>query len=110
MTEDEFFAVLANMPAPVQLTRRLYHDDLGRVLFYSMLDLPGQWIEVDSATYAAASHDLRVQDGKIVPQPRSIPVSKLRPGENGTPCDPRDICLVVMQDRPHVRWEWSTHD
>jgi hypothetical protein len=28
----------------------------------------------------------------------------LRPGDNGTCCDPRDICLITTADQPHVRW------
>lgn len=104
MTPEEFFSVLENAPPPIVQVRRLYHDDQGRVLFYTMEDLPGTWIEVDSETYAQARTDVRVVDGQVVPLPKIPTISKLRPGLTGTYCDPRDICIVVDHEQPHVRW------
>lgn len=104
MTPEEFFSVLQDLlPAPDPVYR-LYHDDQGAVVFYSMEDLPGTWISVDSLTYALARRDVRVVDGKLVEIPKTPKVAKLRPSANGTCCDPRDICLVVTPDQPHTRW------
>ena len=110
MTPEEFFAVLENAPRPIVQTRRLYHDDQGRVLFYTMEDLAGTWIEVDSEIYARAPTDVRVVDGQVVPLPKIPIVSKLRPGLTGTYCDPRDICIVVDHNQPHVRWSLATSE
>lgn len=104
MTPEEFFGALANMPEPVTPVHRLYHDDQGRVLFYSMEDLPGTWIAVDAATYAAARQDVRVVSNELVEIPKTAMIDKLRPGHQGTCCDPRDICLIVTSDQPHVKW------
>lgn len=104
MTPEEFFGVLESMPKPTTQVCRLYHDEHGHVLFYSMEDLPGTWIEVDALTYAAASHDVRVIDGRVIPLPKTVLVDKLRPADHGVCCDPQDICLVVSQDQPHIKW------
>ena len=104
MTPEEFFSIVQNMPPVQQPSCRLYHDDDGRVMFYSMEDRPGTWIEVDAATYAQARHDVRVISGKIVEIPKIKKINKLRPGDHGTCCDPRDICLITTADQPHVRW------
>lgn len=104
MTPEEFFAILHAAPQPLPAQRRLYHDEQGRVLFYTMEDLPGRWIEVDPLTYAHAPHDVRVIAGKLVPIPRANHIRKLRPAVSGMPCDPRDICLIVSPDQPHVKW------
>ena len=108
MTPEEFFAILQAAPQPLPLQHRLYHDEQGHVLFYTMEDLPGSWIAVDALTYAQASHDVRVIEGQVVPLPKIRTISKLRPGATGTSCDPRDICIVVSHDQPHVRWSVSS--
>ena len=104
MTPEEFFAILQAAPEPLPVTYRLYHDEDGQVLFYSMEDLPGMWIPVDAVTYAQARHDIRVVGGQIVEMPRQCPVSKLRPAAQGLACDPRDICLVVPESQHHIKW------
>lgn len=106
MTPEEFFAVLQDLPPASQPIYRLYHDDQGAVLFYTMEDLPGTWISVDSLTYALSRRDVRVIDNQLVEIPKVSLVSKLRPSDTGTCCDPRDICIVVEPDRPHVRWSF----
>ena len=50
MTEAEFWAALAPQEI-VAVTYRLYYDDLGYPLFYSMEDLPGKYIDIDQTTY-----------------------------------------------------------
>ena len=104
MTPEEFFSVLRDAPRPIVQTRRLYHDDQGRVLFYTMEDLAGTYIEVDSETYAQARTDVQIVEGKVVVLPKISEILKLKPSQTGTSCDPRDICIVVDQDQPHVRW------
>ena len=104
MTPEEFFAILQAAPEPGPVSYRLYHDSDGQVLFYSMEDLPGTWIPVDAVTYAQARHDIRVVGEKIVEIPRQCPVPKLRPAAQGVPCDPRDVCLVVPENQPHIKW------
>ena len=105
---EDFWAEVARLTQPkpeVKIFYRLYHDESGLPLFYSMEDLPGNYIEIDQATYSRGSSDVRVVDGKLITIDRRSAVSKLRPGSEGTPCDPRDVCIVVTAEQPNVTWK-----
>jgi hypothetical protein len=70
-----------------------------------MEDLPGDYIEIDAESYALASFNVRVVDGKIKHMAPKISVTKLRPDpEKGTPCHPQDVCVVVNPDQAHTKW------
>ena len=107
-TTDNFFQIWSKWdrsePPPVFF--RLYYDDQGDPLFYSMEDLPGNYIEVDQSIYSLNSYDVKVKDGKLVQINKSKRVSKLQPGvESGTCCDTRDVCVVVGLDTTHTKWK-----
>ena len=65
MTEEEFWAALAPPPAPAPLCYRLYYDDQGMPLFYSMQDEPGNYIEIDQQMYSLSPTNIRIVDGQI---------------------------------------------
>ena len=102
MTEAEFWAALA--PVEVKpVYYRLYHDDLGFPLFYSMEDLPGKYIEIDQATYTNPPTHARVIGNKLVET--YIPsVTKLKPSDAGVPCHPSNVSIVVDKQEPHIKW------
>lgn len=76
---------------------RLYYDkDSGRPLFYSMEDLPGTWIEIDRATFAAGDTKIKVRNNQIIPD-RLGSVNKLVPAEFGVCCYKHDITIVSSQ-------------
>ena len=103
MNEEEFWSALEPMkPAP--LIYRLYHDDLGFPLFYSMEDLPGNYIDIDHATYSNPPIHARVVDKKLVVLNTAAP-TRLRKGSLGTCCHPKDISIVVDQSQPNIKWE-----
>lgn len=84
---------------------RLYHDDEGRPIIYTMEDLPGTYIEVDQATYIHGSFGVKVVDGKLVIIEPAVVTTKLQPSQDqGTPCDPRDVCVVVDHSVKHQKW------
>jgi len=93
MTEQEFFDALRAMPEPKSLSYRLYHDDQGRLLFYSMEDVPGNWLEIDKDFFARSPSRVRVIDGRVheLEWRKSV---KLTPVQNGTPCHPEDVTIV----------------
>lgn len=108
MTEQDFFAALSAIPDPKPITYRLYHDDQGRLLFYSMDDQPGTWVEIDQAFYTRSPHRVRVIDGRIheLEWRQSV---KLRPHQTGTPCHPRDV-TIVHDHSDAQRWAITAYE
>jgi hypothetical protein len=71
-----------------------------------MEDLPGNYIEIDHATYATQSYHVRIVDQQlVVVEARTAATAKLVPdAENGTPCAPGDVSVVVSVLAPHIKW------
>ena len=108
MTEQEFIDILRNMPEPEPVSYRLYHDDQGSVLFYSMEDVAGTWIEIDQAFYTRSPSRVRVINGQVYELEWRQSV-KLRPSQTGTPCHPEDVTIV--HDYPDARrWAITAHE
>lgn len=102
---DDFFrealALLPLLPEPRQ-EYRVYFDDQGALLFYSMEDLPGNYVVVDREFYAGSPTNVRLQNGKLVII--TAPVSsKLVPAASGISCDARDI-TVINEHAPCQKW------
>jgi hypothetical protein len=109
MTPEEFWSILHHMPEPQPVFYRLYHDDQGRPLFYSMEDQPGTYIEIDQATFALGSMNVRVRDGKLI-EITWATTTKLVPGNSGSPCHPDNVAVIVAEDQPHIRWSKKTYE
>ena len=110
MTPKEFWAILQ---APVETKPvffRLYYDDEGMPICYSMEELPHNYIELDVPTYHRRPSNIRVVDGKLVVINPVSYIKKLTPGTSGIPCDPNDICIVVSEDHPHTKWSLKTNE
>ena len=103
MTEQEFVDAVRNMPEPAPVSYRLYHDLDGRLLFYSMQDKPGAWVEIDQELYSRSPHRVRVIDGQVH-ELTWRQSTKLRPSQTGTPCHPRDVTIVY--DSPQAQ-HWA---
>ena len=105
MTEEEFFSIWQNQVSAVHgdPEYRLYYDDNGFPLFYSMEQLPGNYIVVDQDTYLSGAKHIRVINGKIVVYQTTF-AKKLVPSTNGVACAVNDVCVVVAKDQPHVAW------
>ena len=103
--EQEFWSILHAIPEVKPVFYRLYYNDDGTPIIYSMEQLSGNYIEVDQETYVLAPFNVRVLDGKLSYIKPIIAVKKLQPSKvNGTACDPRDVCVVVDLNRPHTKW------
>jgi hypothetical protein len=107
--EEDFWAAFGDWQNSsehsLEPIRRLYYDDQGRPLFYSVNDLPGTYLDVDVRTFMSASMQVRVQAGKLIKLDRYWHVNKLVPDpESGTCCDPTDASVVVDATQPHQRW------
>lgn len=112
-TTRNFWDVMQSFqwPEPEPISFRLYHDDNGKPLIYTMEHLPGAYIEVDADTYTRASHNVRVRDGRLILLEPAIRVSRLvKDPDNGMACDPRDVCVVVDALQSHEKWKTKTND
>jgi hypothetical protein len=97
------------MPEPLPVSYRLYHDDQGQPLFYSMETVPGTYIEIDQATFARSASNVRVRDGRLV-EITWATTTKLVPGNSGSPCHPDNVAVIVTEDQPHTRWSKRTYE
>ena len=111
LTEKEFWSALQSTPTPAPVFYRLYYNDDGTPIIYSMEELSGNYIEVDQQTYVLAPFNVRVSDGKLVYIKPVVTVKKLQPNNTeGTACDPSDVCIVVNEDQPNQKWTIATNE
>ena len=104
LTPEEFWQILHSQPEPRPVVYRLYYNDDGTPIIYSMEEFPGNYIDVDQQTYVLAPFNVKVIDGQLNYIKQVLTVKKLQPGDHGTACDPSDVCIVVGADRPHTKW------
>ena len=109
MTPEQLQQLFQATPDPSPLFYRLYHDEHGRPLFYSMEDCPGTYIEIDQATFARSASNVRVRDGRLV-EITWATTTKLVPGNSGSPCHPDNVAVIVTEDQPHTRWSKRTYE
>lgn len=88
---------------------RLYYNPDGTPRCYSVQDLPGDYIDITQEDYSRMSHLVRVKQGKLI-HLSHLPRRRLYPGDQGTPCDPLDISVVVNASRPHIAWSMKSHE
>ena len=111
VTEKEFWEILRNMSAPVDIEYRVYYEDDGTVICYSMDDLPGKYIEIDLETYQKAPISTRVVNEKLIEFDPPRATRKLSPSnEAGTPCDPDNVAVVVDETMPNTRWSIKSYE
>ena len=108
MNPEEFWAILHAMPEPLPVFWRLYYNESGEPIAYSMEDMPGTYIEVDAETYALTSLNVRVQNGQLIKLQQAV--RRLAPTDTGTPCHPDNVAIVVSDTEPHQRWSMKTHE
>lgn len=107
MTPEEFWNILHDVPDAVPVFYRLYHDDLGVPLFYSMEHLPGTYIEIDQETYSCSPTNVRVRDGQLITLTWQV-AHKLTPADSGTLCHPQDVSIVTADQGQH--WKKKTYE
>lgn len=90
-------------PEPYPIFYRLYHDEHGNPIVYTMEDLPGKYVEITQEQYALRDHRVRVIAGEIVSVVSNIS-SKLVKSRHGTPCHPNNVALTVETTEPHQCW------
>lgn len=108
MTEKEFWEILHDVPKAKPVFFRLYYDESGAPITYTMDDLPGNYIEIDAATFALGPLNVRVRNGKLV-EIVTMRSQKLVPGTTGTRCHPRDISIIVTTS-PGTQWSKRVYE
>ena len=105
-TTENFFKAWAEWdrrePDPVFF--RLYYDEQGSPVVYSMENLPGTYIEVDQATYTKNSYQVQVINNKLIHIDHSQVYNKLQPSDSGTWCHSQDVAVVVNTE-PNIKWK-----
>lgn len=96
-------------PEPKPVFFRLYYDDAGYALCYSMEDLPGCYLEITAEQYAESSSRVRVQNGQIIKQQHAR-TSKLVPSLTGTACCPEDVTIITTDAEHNQKWKLKNYD
>ena len=106
MTPEEFWSILHDIPEPKPIFWRLYYNDAGQPVCYSMEDQPGNYIDIDPETFGLAPWNVQVVNGqlKYITTQTS---NKLVPGRVGTQCHPQNVAVIVTQNGTH--WSKQTH-
>ena len=93
-------------PTPVEY--RIYYDlDSGKILDYTTEQREGSYILVEKEIFAQHRFEYVVRNGKLISPNNSI--GKLTPSQNGTPCHPADITIIVA-DSNAQHWKNRTYD
>jgi hypothetical protein len=110
-TEDNFWkAWVEPLPESAPIFFRLYYDEKGEPLSYSMEELPGNYIDIDAETYARSSFLVRVIDNKLVHvAPKKI-INKLVPDDIGVSCYEHNVSIVVDETYPHIKWSLRSNE
>jgi len=110
MTPEEFWTILHAVPEEVKPLYRLYYGNEGEPLFYSMEHKPGNYIDIDQATFNRASSQVRVVNGQLVSTVKHKISRKLAPSTHGVACDTKDVCVVVDSSQTHTKWNVKTYE
>ena len=98
-------------PEPKTISFRLYYNEDGSPKCYSMDELADKYVEVDADTFALRPWNVRVVEGKLNYVQPPVTVQKLKPNTiSGTPCDPRDVCVVVPHQHSHIKWNQTNNE
>lgn len=109
MTPNDLLAMFQALPEPQPVFYRLYHDEEGNPLFYSMADEPGTYIDIDRAAFIKNSMHVKVIDSQLIEITWKI-TNKLVPSNTGITCDPRDVAVVVDFGAPNRQWSRKTYE
>jgi len=113
MEEQEDYVIVWEAPKIVPPEFRLYYDEVGKVITYTGEKLEGNYIVIDTMTFAQARPDVRVIDGKLSTVVASMVVSKAMPhNSEGTKCSAADISIVVDEsfEGETQYWKLNTYE
>lgn len=106
------WAALWSEVVPVQVHQpiyRLYYDDQGQPLFYSMEASPGNYIDITPQQFAAADSHVRVRNGKLI-KIHSTSSRKLVPSQDGDIACAQYSVTIVSDQPPCQRWKLKNYE
>lgn len=106
MNEQEFWQALKPV-IETPTIYKLYYDDQGRPIKYTVENESGNYIQVTVEQYLDSNFQLRVKNGEIV-YLKQPPIPKLIRSQYGTGTHPDDITIV--QTNSEVRWSLQTYE
>jgi hypothetical protein len=108
---DDLLAILPQeQPTKKISEHRLYYDADGVPLHYTMEESEGQYIVVDSDTFAQCRFDIRVIKGKIISlydlnnKPKMLRRTS-NDSNTATTTHIEDMTLITDKDSPHIFWD-----
>ena len=103
--------IIWEAPPIIKPEFRLYYNDRGDVLFYTCEKPIGNYVVIDSDTYAQGRPDVKVVDGKIVGAITGSVVSKLIQDDSGTTCATEDLSIIVDDSYNNItKWKLKTYE
>ena len=87
---------------------RLYYDDKGSVIDYTCEQHEGNYIVIDSLTFAEARPDIKVVDGKIIKNHFGSVMSKLCKDTEGVLCEVEDLSIITEAVGQY--WKLKTYE
>lgn len=109
-TDDEI-VIIWEAPKIVPPEFRLYYDDSGKVICYTCEKPEGNYIVIDSLTFAQGRPDVRIIDGKISGVSNHCIVSKLMPDPIiGQTCEEEDVSIVTLNTTGIKKWKLNTYE
>lgn len=88
---------------------RLYYNDQGEPLFYTMETLAGNYLVIDQETYAEGNYAVRVVDGKIRKPALNCVIKLVPSSDTGTLCLSNDVS-IISNSTTGQHWKLKTHE
>ena len=107
MVDDtEEYVITWEAPVIEKPEFRLYYNETGHVVTYTCEKIEGDYIVIDSLTFAEARPDVRVVDGRLVRADNGAVISRLFPSDNGILCEVEDVSVIT--EVHGVYWKLKT--
>lgn len=99
-------------PPEIRPEFRVYYDEQGHIVCYSMEDLPGNFVVVDRITFDQCRMDLKVKEGKLIKILQDASW-KLAPSDSADyACHAQDLSVIVDANNTNRKY-WkviTTHE
>ena len=96
--DEEEYVITWEAPVIEKPEFRLYYDDRGKVVTYTCEKLEGDYIVIDTMTFAEARPDVRVVNKKLIRAESNAVISRLYPNTSGILCEIEDVSIITEDD------------